>query len=410
MSLKLFIRDSVFIASSQILNSLVLIAVQIYLARTLSLSEYGEISLALAFLNIVESIFVARSTEVTINLVGSSWGTNFSIAKSHEETQRIHEIYWCLGSFTLLVVFASILKNLLSINMIYLTLMASSILFQAGFGVSKGIFIVSGQLKNLSLLEIINSIFSLTLFVFLIFNFGAVGFIFGVPIAALFKNLLLTWYTKYIWPKGISSDKTITYGPSHLSIHSILRNIFLNISSQADIIILGLLNTKESLAVYKVAKTLANIPIRISYPIWASLRPKMIHAVTNGSFSDLRRLLLVPAIFFLLTMIPIVFLAFIIFDPFVLQTYGKKYLIALYPFIALIIGSWIYNAVTGWMSFMLIISPQKKIMSSFVGIFAFLIVLVSFCFHENLTYFSIAISLTTVLMSLISWVILFSHR
>jgi len=406
----LFLRDSAFIALSQILNSLALIVVQIYLARALSLTEFGEISLALAFLNIVESIFVARSMEITLNLVGRSWGADFPLAKSHEEIQRMHEIYWGLGSFTLLVGFAFILKYLLNINMIYLALMALSILFQVGFGVSKGIFIVSGQLKRLSLLEIATSISNVFLFVCLIFNFGAIGFIVAVPIAALFKNILLTWYAKYIWPAGTLPDKNIRSSHAHLSIHSILRNIFLNISSQADIIILGLLNTKESLAVYRVAKTLANISSRVASPVWNALRPKIIHAVTDGSYAHLRKLLLVPASVFLLTMIPLVAVAFIIFDPFVSQSYGKEYLVAFYPFIALLVGSWIYNAVTGWMSFMLIISPQKIKMSSFVGMFAFLIVLVSVCFHANLTHFAIAISLTTVSMSLISWAILYGHR
>jgi O-antigen/teichoic acid export membrane protein len=404
------LRDSAFIAISQVLGSFALIAVQIFLARSLALAEFGEISLSLALLNTIESIFVARSTEVTLNLVGKSWKVNFSAAKAYEEIQRRHEFYWGLYSFSLLVGLAIFFKSILNINIFYLALMTLCIPFQAGFGVSKAIFIVSGELKKLSLLEIINSIFSVIVFLILIFKFGAIGFVLGVPVVALFKNILISHFANKLWPSNALADKNVKSAYPHLSFHSILRNIFLNISSQADIILLGFLGARESVAIYKVAKTLANIPSRIASPIWAALRPKMLDAVRPGNQRSFRKLFLYPASVFLFLLIPLFALSFFIFQPFVQHAYGKDYLQAFYPFLVLFLGSWIYNAVSGWMSFMVIISPYKKIMTGFMGCFAISVVLVSTIFYGNLIHFACAISLVSTMMSLICWAILFWHK
>lgn len=288
--------------------------------------------------------------------------------------------------------------------------MSFCILFQSGFGVSKAIYIISSKLKKLSLLEIFHTIFSTCLFLYLINSYGSVGFVVGLPLTALIKNILFTYYTNKIWPPNLPLENNFKSEHMHLSFHSILRNIFSNISTQADVIVLGLLNTKEAVAIYKVAKTLSGIPIRVSYPIWAALRPKIIKALRNGDYQTLQGRLLHISLTFLALTIPLIIVAFYTFKPFVLRSYGESYLIAFYPFLILLIGSWMYNSVTGWMSFFLIISPLKALMTCFTGLFAFFVVFVSLAFHKDLVALSFGLSLVAITMSILSWIFFLKHK
>jgi len=320
-------------------------------------------------------------------------------------------INWSIYVF--IVILALAFSNITGINPLYLLGLSLMIPAQIGYGVYKSLFISSSRLKQQAIFE---GSFSLVLScsgIICVYLFGIPGLILAYVFASIAKNLIARMITNRWWPREgmlnqIVSDRRdeIEMESMKAGIHSVLRNTFSNVVYQSDILILNGVQGSESVAIYKVAKTLAELPVQVTTPIWSVLRPRMMKSWHTGDKLRLSKLVILPSMLMFVAFIVGLIPAWFLSDDLILMLYGKDYVTAAIPFFVLFIGTWIFRAITQWFNFWVIISEERLLGTLTYG-FLFIITLSSGILYGYGSSYRMAIAMTTsmVLTTILCWFI-----
>lgn len=399
------LKDIAITSVSHTISTITVLLVQILLVRTVAIDAYGQYAFLQGMIALIESIVITRAGEVAIYSLGKDWGVNFAKAKITSFFLFRQEFLWNFIAYFFVVLIAFVIPKSTNINSLMLLLIGLSIPLQSGYGVTKSIFIVSGKIREQAKFEIASSITYLIVSTIAIIQYGLYGFIVGALAAAAVKSQVSLLISRKFWPKNLDLKNQLIQKPqlTVVSFHSILRNIFLNISNQVDILVLGIFGTTSSVALYRIAKTLASIPTRLAAPVWSALRPRLLEALRYRNLSRIRYLVCLPAlVFFILGLcsIPI----FLQNSKYIIQTvYGITYVPAVAPFLILLVGSWIFNMVSGWIVFFAIVVPKKKFFNTLFLIQCVAVVLSSIAVKGSIINMSIAISVIMISISVIAW-------
>jgi O-antigen/teichoic acid export membrane protein len=131
------------------------------------------------------------------------------------------------------------------------------------------------------------------------------------------------------------------------------------LAGQIDLVVLNAVAGAEAIAVYKIAKSLSTIPVRATAPLWSALRPRLLAAWHAGRPRRVLELVGLPALGMLGAMLlaaaPVVMLA-----PWLIgRVYGAEYATAAVPFLHLVWGTLLFQSLTGWFGFWVIIAEQR---------------------------------------------------
>ena len=368
--MKTFLSDISVIALSQVISAVSILLIQIYVARTVPVAEYGMYASIQATVTLIEAVFVARGGEVALRYIGRHWSINMPLALWYRRKLIQLDVKANLLIYAAIVGSGYLLSFTLNFDPFFLAVLALTIPAQIGYGVWRATFIAAHRLKELAYIEIFYSVLVFLLATGLTSLFAIKGLICGLVIGALTKTLLTRNIAIRFWPKGLML-KEIDYGDSISSAsfrqangHSVFRNALMNGAAQGDIIILNALGGPQSAALYKVAKTIAAIPVRVTAPVWAAIRPRIMAAHRHGEFDLIRKLLVLPAL--ILSFIGITAITFLEnhLTLIIVAMYGEPYQAAGPVVFWLLIGTWIFGAVTGWLNFVCVISNRKSAGSS----------------------------------------------
>jgi len=205
-----------------------------------------------------------------------------------------------------------------------------------------------------------------------------------------------------------SSDKLKV--KSFLSSYSIFRRSFENISTQLDVVLLASITSHEAVAIYKVAKSMANIPLKFAAPFWFVIRPDILDAMRNSDFYKLKKLILKPAKFFAILLIPSLLFLYAISDYLIFKIFGPDYLPSFIPFLILFVGTWIGSAVTGWFGFVAVISEKRKTVAMLIFLSSALLLISIYFSKGNLILLASLSSLSAILVSSFIWCLLITDR
>lgn len=399
--MKRFLTDASVVGMSHAVAALTLISVQVTLARSLSASDFGTILVVQAGVNLAESVFVSRSGEVALHWIGRAWGS--SAAYGYAKFLERRELYWNFGVYALLMVLIWPLNTVFAIDPVLLAMLGLSIPAQSGYGVAKSVFISAGRLRLQSGFEIVWCITYLSMTIPLTLLFGLYGFVWASVAAALLKTGAGRWLTRRLWPLSSVSIADLKPPAISLSAHSVLRNLCSSIAAQADVLILGASASKETVAIYKVARTLANMPSRIAGPVWSLLRPRLLKALRLNDDRQFRRLIVFPGlglIFVGALVSPILWYGS---ETLVVGLYGDLYQSSANLFLTLFVGAWFFGAVTGWIGFVAVVAKRKLFTTGLFVLLALFVVSAAFLAGDSATYMAIGVASAMGLISLLAW-------
>ncbi len=412
-SMRKLISDASFTGASQLIYAISLILVQVLAVRHTSVKDFGDFVIANTIESIIEVVFISKSSELAFQYLGKYWISNdFTAAKIC--ANRIIKIDLATNvSITIIVSFISlILGKILNFNPFYILILILQIPSQIGYGVYKSIFVCASKVKQQAIVEIVFSTFQLVVCSISIIQIGIYGLLFSYPILALVKNLISYWITRKWWGdidhKLLSSKEyhsNIINSKSWLyfSFHSIIRNIFNHSSGQVDVLLLSLRGA-EAVAVYKIAKSLASLPIRVIGPIWNATRPKIIESYHKKEYNRLRKIIGIPSFLMLAFSIPSFIVLLLIADQLFINIYGNIYASATQPFLILLIGNTALGALTGWFKFWIVISKFNTLGTINSVLFLSLSLFLGYIFGVNsATNMATVMSLSYLVSSLLSW-------
>lgn len=363
--MKRFFSDAAFTASSQLISALCAIAIQAYVARRVPLGDYGQYAAIQAYVLLIESIFVARGGEVALQYIGRFWCVDMPRAFWYRN--HLVRLDWRMNIviYAITIFFGFLFGSVFNFKWEWLILLALTIPAQIGYGVWKSIFIVDGKLKQQACFEISYAFILVTLALELTRWFGIKGLILATVFAAFLKTILAWQITRHYWPVDIIAAPPVGDPGVSLShfrnanVHSIIRNAFMNGASQGDLLLVNALRGPEAAALYKVAKSIASIPIRAVTPAWVALRPRIMSSMRSQNIDHLHRLLILPAAFLAVIGIILAWPLVSYGEALIIFVFGTSYSSATLAALWLLLGTWIFGAISGWLSFACVISSRK---------------------------------------------------
>lgn len=360
-----FFSDAVFITASQFVSAIGTFIVQVYVVRTVQVSDYGQYAAIQALVSLVEAVFVARGGEVALQFIGQYWQVDMARALGYRSRLDYLEARLNFLIYFFVVMAGYSLSAVLNFRWGWLALLALTIPSQIGYGVSKGVFIVAGRLKSLAVLEMICTAVFVVLAITCTAWLGIQGLLIALVVNSVVKTALARWFSKDFWSAGLVAvasgydDELNKSLFRSANIHSIVRNTFMNGASHGDVLLVSALRGPEAAGLYKAAKTIAAIPVRAVAPAWIALRPRIMASWRKHDVHRIRLLLILPGA--LLTAFGVIGIFPLVKCGEVLVTlaFGDSYRAATAVALWLLLGTWILGAVTGWLNFACAITTRK---------------------------------------------------
>lgn len=404
--MKRLLRDVSFTGASQVIAAAAAVALQIVLARTLPLSVFGAFAVTQAAVVLVESIFIARNGEVALYWVGRSWGVDPQAARGYANYLVRREYLWNLSVYALLIATAWPLHALLGVDPWFFCIYGLTIPVQSGYGVTKSVFIAAGRVRTQSLFEAACSLCQLFGVGLLTLSLGLEGFVWGMVAVALWKTVAARRLTAKFWPAVTRGDEVAIPAGRGESVYAVLRNLSSNIAQQADVLILGAMASKETVAIYKIARSLASLPGRLAGPVWTALRPRFLAALRDRDMAQLRRMALRPALAFGVMGLLAAPAIGLWIDDIVVLLYGQAYRASVTPLLILLAATWWLHMITGWFGFLSILSESKPATTALYVLLALATVAGAFISGPSVIHLAAAVAGAMVLTAAAAWSLL----
>ena len=348
---------------------------QVTLARLLGPNDYGKFAATVALIAIIEVPLIVRTSEITLrNLIKLK--DNLGIYISFEKKLLITDVKLLIGAYLFLLINSSWLSSLLEINIYQFILMSLVIPAQIGYGIYKSRFVIFDKIPQLVRIEFVYSLLYMTSLVISYQVLGMFGLAGGLVLMMFIKTFLAYNLTKSYIPK-FSDVSQLPYKQNPAdSFFSIVRSTVANGINQIDLILISFFQNSQDVALYRVAKSLASLPTKITFPIWRYLQPKLIFAIDNNDHKKMKRLIFSGTIISSLVVVLSFLITYFIGDIVIDTLYGAEYKKSLLPLLYLLFGIGLFNCVTGW--FKIWSSVSKAQLSSVLIYLTIFIAFVSF--------------------------------
>jgi O-antigen/teichoic acid export membrane protein len=204
---------------------------------------------------------------------------------------------------------------------------------------------------------------------------GVHGLALAAALAALTKTLLARAACRSFTREVEVQSAPLRINTTRAGLYSIVRNGLSNGLSNLDVILLGQAQSPDVVALYKVGKSLASLPIKASFPLWRVLQPRLLSAIHAGDRVRERRVVLTGSIGFGLLLVAM--LPFILWfgADLIALTFGEGFRGAFGYFLILMVGVWLFNGMAGWFAFWSVVT-ESQVYGIAVYAVAFLLLLV----------------------------------
>lgn len=360
-------RDGVALAVGSLVGAVMQTALQVVVARQTTLADFGALATVMVWTNALEMVTTARSGELALQTVGrdlvlsdTARARATAVALERHERHVYGAVYLAAAAIGWLMAGPLGLRQPWYVAGLLLSLPA-----QAGYGVSKAVFIASGRVREQARFE---AAFWAATFVCGAggtLAAGIPGYIAGLVVANAFKSWLARRRTSALLPRDVRDAEAARHlaereaaGWGAFGWHSLVRNGLNYLAGQVDLLILSAFAGLEAAAVYKVAKALATMPARASGPLWAAVRPRLLTAWHAADARRVRDLVHAPTVAMAMALVvaavPTVWFA----GDVLAAVYGPRYAAAATPFLWLLAGTLCFHTITGWFGFWVVVAEQ----------------------------------------------------
>jgi O-antigen/teichoic acid export membrane protein len=264
----------------------------------------------------------------------------------------------------LLALASPVLARAFDFDPLPLALLAVGLPLQSGYGSSKAILISAARFDVQARLEFGFILIQVAAGIAGAFLAGSLGYAVGLVIAAAGKTVLAARASHSVWPEDIDGETVEVAGMTPngdatlLETQTTMRTALLLLAQQADLLLIGSLLGRDSVALYRAAKSIAGIPGRAAAPVWSVIRPRLLRAWHAKDRATVRRLVLQPAAVFL-SAAAVLSPALLFFAGSGLAyLYGAHFAAARAELLLLLAGTWCSTAVSGWFAYWTVIAGR----------------------------------------------------
>jgi O-antigen/teichoic acid export membrane protein len=389
---------------------------QVIIVRMLDISSYGVYAVIAAVISIIEGPLITRGGELALREAGRKWNDDRygeAVSVINYINRNETSIFWMV--YITIVIASFIFSEMIfDTDPIYLSILALSIPVQVGYGAYKNFLTITNNIRLQSYTEVLFASFTMLSVVIGILLYGLSGLLAALVLSALVKTRVSKYfYVKTLAGFGVVSDSGQSEGVIQedfrkRSTSSMFRVLLQNGIMQVDIIILGLFQKPEVVAIYKVGKTLAGLPTKVSIPVWKYLHPAMVKAV-NLRDVHLTRKTVFKGSAIVASLFALIYVAALLFGEDVVRfLYGENYTQSTTIFMILLLGYGAFYAVNGWFKTWVALIDNFYIGSAYFLCVLVGVVIVSLAFNDDIEKLSTAISMVLVAMTAASY--LLSYR
>ena len=332
------------------------------IARLLGAEKFGIFSVTLAMISLVEVPLIVRGSEVALRKLGECVNRNDSQSMRQIANAMLrYDMVLFTSTFVVMAIVATAISSLYGLDPWLFMILSLSIPVQAGLGVFKSYFTIYGKVFELIKFELAYTIILACLNLLGIFLLGIYGLAVSLVLANLIKTLLAYVLSRKFVPK-LSVNVTgadYRYMITSEGGLSIVRNLFSNGINQVDIILLGIFQKPEIVGLYKVGKSLASIPIKISFPAWRYLQPRLLAANQQNDYAREKRLIVSGSVLLAVVLLLFAAPAYLLGEAAIVLIYGDAYRASFEFFLILVVGIWIFHGITGWFKFWVVVTDSR---------------------------------------------------
>lgn len=390
---------------------IIVFVTQVAIVRLLDISDYGLYATIAAIISIIEGPLVTRGGELVLRIAGEKWNKGKredAVAVINYVVMNERTMFWIIFAVLAMV---SYVAHFFDIDPLYFVILSLSIPMQIGYGSYKSFLTITNNVNLQSVIEV-----SYALFTFAAVYTGLVLFDFyGLVCALVAATIVKTQVSKFFYQRqlirySIDPSNVGVYDVDSLdfrkrSLNSMFRVFSQNGILQADIIILGLLQRPELVAIYKVSKSLAGLPTKVSIPVWKFLHPALVKSV-NLQDASLAKLTIKKGSLIVAFLFAVIYIGAWFFGEKIIQIlYGEGYSDSYPVFLILLIGYGAFYAVNGWFKTWVALINEALIGSIYYFLTLFSVILIAVFFNNNLVDLAIAISGLMIVMVFLSYVV-----
>ena len=312
----------------------------VVIARILGVSDYGLLSLILAYVAVLNMFFDLKVWETATKYIGTYWE-----AGEHDKARSMIKLSFILdiGSGVVAFIIAILSAKLISTYIIhspqayvFIWIYSISLFVDTANSTSDAILRVFDRFKNIAFINSFQKFFRLIVVVALLYSgLGIKGVLYGFILASFVGFSVRMWLVmktlKHNDLQGwLSADislirdqwKGIAWFLGNTSFIATLKT---GNERYLGILILGYFAGKDAVAFYKIASSIASVVNRIVDPIYEAIYPELVKLASSNAIEDFKNMIKSTTKSLVLIIIPIGVIIIIFAEPIISLVFGKDY-------------------------------------------------------------------------------------
>lgn len=312
----------------------------VVIARILGVSDYGLLSLVLAYVAVLNMFFDLKVWETATKYIGTYWEKG-----EHDKARSMIKLSYILdiGSGVVAFIIAILSAKLISTYIIhspqayvFIWIYSISLFVDTANSTSDAILRVFDRFKNIAFINSFQKFFRLIVVVALLYSgLGIKGVLYGFILASFVGFSVRMWLVmktlKHNDLQGwLSADislirdqwKGIAWFLGNTSFIATLKT---GNERYLGILILGYFVGKDAVAFYKIASSIASVVNRIVDPIYEAIYPELVKLASSNAIEDFKNMIKSTTKSLVLIIIPIGVIIIIFAEPIISLVFGKDY-------------------------------------------------------------------------------------
>ncbi|MCK5710360.1 MAG: oligosaccharide flippase family protein [Deltaproteobacteria bacterium] len=312
----------------------------IVIARMLGVSDYGLLTLVIAYISVLNMFFDLKVWETATKYIGTYLEKGES-----DKTRSMIKLSYILdiGSGVVAFIIAILSAKLISAYIIHspdayilIWIFSISLFIDTANSTSDAILRVFDRFKSIAFINSFQKLFRLIVVVDLLFGgFGIKGVLYGfilasfigfsirmwIVIKTLNENGLEGWFSADV---GLIKDewKGIAWFLGNTSFIATLKT---GNERYLGIMILGYFAGKDAVAYYKIASTVASLANKVVDPLYEAIYPELVKFTSSNAIKDFKRMIKSTTKSLVLIIVPLTVIIIIFAEPIISIVFGKDY-------------------------------------------------------------------------------------
>ena len=313
----------------------------IVVARMLGVSDYGLLTLVVAYISVLNMLFDFRVWETATKYIGTYLEQGeYNKTRSMIKLSYILDIGSGVVAFIIAILFAKLISTYIIHSpsaYIFIWIFSVSLFIDTANSTSDAILRVFDRFKIIAFINSFQRLFRLLVVAGLLYaGFGIKGVLYGFILASLLgfairmwivirtlkENSLESWFRSDL--RDVKEEwKGIAWFLANTSFMATLKT---SNEKYLGVMILGYFAGKDAVAFYKIASSVGSLVKRIVEPLHEAIYPELVKYTSSNALLNFRDMIKKSTKGLMLIIVPITVLIIIFADPIIRIVYGTQYL------------------------------------------------------------------------------------